>query len=466
MQGFLGTLISETVFRGLGPGLAPILLAAPSRKVTRAQLKKVYVLNEEGDMAGEYVLDPDCPIDYNDFLKALPDEGIGDREVLFVGEYVFTAFQSGKFVFVLLSRGQLAPEDIDWTATLLTAADAHLAAQAGVAPATRAPEPPKGNAEAEKALTEREARLDAREKELAKLEVQLKATEANLNGRGEELDRQKGRLSTLADYVTQMQNGLAAGLDRSRRSLEKVEQLSAAASESQHEAETKELVDLRQRFEDERKALLAAKGEIEGKFRDATELVRTTQAQLAEVQKTLERERAETASREAEAERLRGQIEARVQDLTQRFATMAKERLVNSHKPAEAAAPAASEGADADAIKAELAKERKFLQRRAIEMLDREEKVRSREMVVQEREGALTKREQTVAAREASVTKAAAPPAPIAPDAEEARKDIERRVKIIQQKALELLDREEKLRKRAAELQALEARLSGNVTAR
>ncbi len=464
MQGFLGTLISEMVLRGAGLSLAPILMAAPARRVTRAQLKKVYVLNEMGDMTGEYVLDADCPIDYNDFLKALPDEGIGDREVLFVGEYVFTAFQSGKFVFVLLSRGQLAPEDVDWTATLLTAADAHLAAQAGVAQVLRAPEAPKSSADAEKVLAERDGRLDAREKELARLEVQLKGTEANLTGRAEELDRQKGRLTALADYVTQMQNGLAAGLDRSRRSLETVEQLSVAASEDRHHAQAKELTDLRQQFEDERKALLAAKGEIEGKYRDASEQVRQAQAQLAEAQKTLEKERADTAAREEDAERLRGQIEARVQDLTQRFATMAKERLVNSHKPAEAPAVLPSEGANADAAKAELAKERRFLQRRAIEMLDREEKVRAREIGVQEREGALTKREQELAARQASpakVTSAAVP----TPDADEARKDIERRVKIIQQKALELLDREEKLRKRAAELEALEVRLSGKVPA-
>jgi len=39
-------------------------------------------------------------------------------------------------------------------------------------------------------------------------------------------------------------------------------------------------------------------------------------------------------------------------------------------------------------------------------------------------------------------------------------------VKIIQQKALELLDREEKLRKRAAELEAMESRLTGKVAAR
>ena len=123
MQGAIEALLSGLVFRGLGPAVSGILMAAPLKKVARAQLKKIYVLDERGEMAGEYVLDSDCPIDYNDFLKVLPDEGIGDRDSLFVGEYVFTAFQSGKFAFVLLSRGQLAPDDVNWTALLLTAAD-------------------------------------------------------------------------------------------------------------------------------------------------------------------------------------------------------------------------------------------------------------------------------------------------------------------------------------------------------
>src|SRR5512137_926997 len=130
MQGVLETLTTGIVVHALGPALGLLLMAAPARKAVRAQLKKIYVLNEMGDVDGEYILDADCPIDYNDFLKVLPDDGIGDREALFVGEYVFTAFQKGRFVFVLLSRGQLGPEDMDWTAALLSAADAHLAAEA------------------------------------------------------------------------------------------------------------------------------------------------------------------------------------------------------------------------------------------------------------------------------------------------------------------------------------------------
>src|SRR5438445_7759398 len=127
MQGAIETLLSGLLIQGLRPALASILITAPMKKVVRAQLKKIYVLDERGEMAGEYVLDPDCPIDYNDFLKVLPNEGIGDRDSLFVGEYVFTAFQSGKYVFVLLSRGQFVAVVVDWTALLMISAESLIA---------------------------------------------------------------------------------------------------------------------------------------------------------------------------------------------------------------------------------------------------------------------------------------------------------------------------------------------------
>src|SRR6059036_3915711 len=154
MQGAIETLLSGLLIQGLRPALASILITAPMKKVARAQLKKIYVLDDRGEMTGEYVLDADCPIDYDDFLKVLPPEGIGDRDSLFVGEYVFTAFQSGKLVFVLLSRGHLASEDVDWTALLLTAADSHLATASRAAPPRTEARP-----DLDKASVEREVRL-------------------------------------------------------------------------------------------------------------------------------------------------------------------------------------------------------------------------------------------------------------------------------------------------------------------
>src|SRR5467141_3557890 len=187
MQGPIEALVTGILMRGLSPALTAVLMAAPSRKTVRAQLKKIYVLDERAEMTGEYVLDSDCPIDYDDFLKVLPPEGIGDRDSLFVGEYVFTAFQSGKLVFVLLSRGHLASEDVDWTALLLTAADSHLAPGNRAAPARTTEAKP----DLDKAAAEREARLKAKEKSLAEQDAKLQGESANLLGRQEELNRQK-----------------------------------------------------------------------------------------------------------------------------------------------------------------------------------------------------------------------------------------------------------------------------------
>src|SRR6266545_4375798 len=432
MLGAIETLLSGILVRGLSPVLRSVLMAAPLKKVSRAQLKKIYVLDEHGEMAGEYVLDADCPLDFNDFLKVLPNEGIGDRDSLFVGEYVFTAFQSGKFVFVLLSRGHLASEDFDWTGLLLTAADSHLSQSAG---RTAAPRVAEARPAADKALGEREAQLAA-----------------------------------VADYSARMQDGVAQGVSRAVKSLEEAETVAAATRAESKKAESKATDDARLQLEQERKALQSAKADLETKYRDAIAENARLGKEAQEAVATLERERGETAAHAAEEEKTRHEIEIRVAELSQRFAAMAKERLVASHRPPGEPSDEVKKAVEGE--KAELGRERKFLQRRAIELLDREERVRDREGRVDERERDLNRREEGLAARENDLERsktllAQARPQPpeVRAETDEAKKDIERRVKIIQQKALELLDREEKLRKRAAELEAMESRLSGRVPA-
>jgi hypothetical protein len=465
MQGPMEALVSGILMRGLSPAFLTVLMAMPSRKGARAQLKKIYVLDDRGEMAGEYVLDADCPIDFDDFLKVLPPEGIGDRDSLFVGEYVFTAFQSGKLVFVLLSRGALAREDVDWTALILTAADTHLAS-GGRAPPPRAPE----KSDLEKAPTDREAaRLNAKEKSLAELEAKLQADSANLLGRQEELNRQKEGLAALADYAARMQDSVSRGMSRATKTLQMAEQLAAKQSVEPKKADAKGAAEARQGFEQERKALQAAKEDLEARYREAEAQIAKFQGQAKEAAAALERERADAVGRIANEEKTRKEIESRVSDLSQRFAVMAKERLVASQK-------ASGDTEDVRKVmegeKGELARERKFLQRRAIELLDREERVRDREAKADEREHELARRNEELTTREQDVgrqktllAQAKTPILDVRTQADEAKKDIERRVKIIQQKALELLDREEKLRRRAAELEAMEARLSGRVTA-
>jgi len=456
MQGFVEALVVGGFLRALSPALLGVLMAVAPRKAVRAQLKKIYVLNESGEMAGEYILDLDCPIDYDDFLRVLPDEGIGDRASVFVGEYVFTAFQSGRLVFVLLSRGQLAPEDVDWTMLLLKAASSHLAKSAQAAGPVRSTEIPSG--------PDRDSRQSAREADLLKLEAKLKADEANLKGREEELNRQRIRMSALAKFVTEVQENVSAAAHRANRSLELAEQFAAQSKASANEAQAKNLAAARSHFEDERKALVRARQEIEAKYDEVLGRMAQLEKERAEALAAVDRERAESARREAETEKLRAEVEVKVKDLSLKFAEMAKERLDASQKAPKPGADAATQAIETE--KAHLSKERKFLQGRSIELLDREERLREREAKTAELDLNLRRREAELAARESELErKQAALAGPSYGELEEFKKDMDRRLKILQQKALDLLDREERLRKRQAELEALEARLSGRVPA-
>jgi hypothetical protein len=447
MQGLLETLGEALFLRGLGPTLATVLMASAPRRTGRVELKKIFVLDDAGERVADHTLDPDCPIEYNDFLRVLPEDGIGDRESLFVGEYVFTAFQSGRAVYVLLSRGKLSPEDFEWIALLLKAADA----QGRATP--KGPQAPEtsGAMDGDRAHAERETRLAAREAELASLEVKLKADDANLRGRAEELERQKAELADRANRV--------ADAERKTADAEARSQADAASS----------LAKIQEGFVSERNALLASKAELEGKYRQALDQAESLRKAHQDALAVLERERVEWARRDADATKMRAEIESRVQELSQRFAGMAKDRLLQTHKSTLEPPDAVKQAIDLE--KGQLAKERKFLQNRAIEILDMQERVAEREAKLVQREEALRRREDELSAHLAELeqTKAmiAQPPAGEAPDAlDSARRDLDRRVKIIQQKALDLIDREEKLRKRAEELSALEDKLMGRVPAK
>src|SRR5206468_11762793 len=92
------------------------------------------------------------------------------RSTLFPYTTLFRS-QSGKLVFVLLSRGHLASEDVDWTALLLTAADSHLAPGNRAAPARTTEAKP----DLDRASAEREARFKAKRSEEHTSELQSRS---------------------------------------------------------------------------------------------------------------------------------------------------------------------------------------------------------------------------------------------------------------------------------------------------
>src|SRR5204863_203325 len=265
----------------------------------------IYVLDDRGEMSGEYILDADCPIDYDDFLKVLPPEGIGDRDSLFVGEYVFTAFQSGKFVFVLLSRGHLASEDVDWTALLLTAADSHLAAKGGT--------PVRGSeskVDSDKGLADRESRLNTKEKALAEQEAKLKAELANLSGRQEELNRQKAGLASLADYAARMQDSVSRGVSRAMKTLEMTKQLASKQARERKFLQRRaiELLDREERVRDRE----AKSDEREHDLARRTDDLTTREQDVGRQKTILAQARAPAPDARAQTDEAKKDIERRV----------------------------------------------------------------------------------------------------------------------------------------------------------
>ena len=106
-------------------------------------------------------------------------------------------------------------------------------------------------------------------------------------------------------------------------------------------------------------------------------------------------------------------------------------------------------------IREEIEREKVLLQKRAIEFLEREETLRERETKAED-EGRLLHgaREEVDRLRGELDAMKAAPAGPVF-DGDAARRDIEARATVLQQKTFELLAREEQLRKRAGEIQAL-----------
>lgn len=140
----------------------------------------------------------------------------------------------------------------------------------------------------------------------------------------------------------------------------------------------------------------------------------------------------------------------------------------------------------AEAMQAEVSKNLRFLQKKALDVLDREEKLREREVAIEHKERALDTRAEILEGKErtnevdrsefeskttrlqaevdrlrgriAEIEKGAGPSTAAM---EDWKKDVENRVKIIQKKAMDLLDREQKLREKEAELRALAEQLGG-----
>ncbi len=185
-----------------GLGLVPtnFVIRGP-KTVPRVDHERIFVLDDQVKLLGEYALRDDCPLEFDDLRRSIPVNGMRHLVSFYQGEYAFTPFRVENLWFVVLTRGVPRIEDRGSIGTLLAAMRLHL-------PPILAP----AIAEREVALREREREIDVRESSVLHREERLTHIEADLQLSGIKLSEleadvraRETRLNALRDYALQMQ---------------------------------------------------------------------------------------------------------------------------------------------------------------------------------------------------------------------------------------------------------------------
>ncbi len=373
-------------------------------------------------------------------------------------------------------------------------------------------------AEAEKAaqrqaneLAAAQARLESRRAEAERAEKALQAQTAALQEESRKLGVRENDLVARARELEGSGQKLGERERLSQEAAEDVRRRRAAVDQDGARLEK-----LASELERRRAELEARQTAMEGRLGELAkrdQLVTTELQRADNLMEDLTKKEAEIGARAKEIKEMEAGLRKREAELTQQdvelrggmqsIEQMRKEHQAkldaieqNHQASVRAKDEAASLTAEADRLKAqseamqaEVTKNMRFLQKKALDVLDREERVRLREVKAEEEGRLLEARGQILEGKERQIEAdqgdmtskldkvkaeneklkgqlrdAEKNVRPVL-DMEEWKKDIENRVKIIQRKALELLDREEKLRKREEDHRALAKQLGVSVEA-
>ncbi len=238
-------------------------MSTQSLKPTKASLLKLFVVDNEGEYAGEYAVDSDCTVEFNDCLKAMGNTAMEDMQTVFMGELSATMLQGTNFNLVAISKGPLGSQEITWAKATLTTAEAVL---------SQAPEEEKKAAVVDNGLV---SELKAVKSKLSEMESKLEV----------ERSRAEQEIRFLKDQVAQMQSG-AGQLEQTQKMLaaaaEREQQLRREMQSKQESVQGIEaaIASAREREEQMRGQYEAAKVEMES--------LRTSMGSVEQVKRELE----------------------------------------------------------------------------------------------------------------------------------------------------------------------------------
>ncbi|HEV8595752.1 MAG TPA: DNRLRE domain-containing protein [Thermoplasmata archaeon] len=335
-------------------------------------------------------------------------------------------------------------------------------------------------------LSAKRLQLDARLGEAEKAERSIEAQAAQIQEASRKLAGRELEIATITKDVETRRAQLDA---RAKETEAAVEDLRVRRSTLDQDAAHLEKLDASLRSQ--RAAAETATTEAEARLMDVVErenLAKKREGELAVREKALPAIEKDLAAREAAVSEKEASLKSRLSEVDRmRLEVESMTAKADEDRRATAAAREEAKGVrekaesmkvQADAQQAEVSKHMKFLQKKAVETLDREDLIRKREAQLAERDRILeskfeivegkekhleAEREETaakLARAEAEVSRLKSQAADLekggaaSAEVEDRSRDLENRLKIIQRKAMELLDREEKVRLREEELKA------------
>ena len=167
----------------------------------RIEYERIFVLDNQAKLLGEYALRDNCPLEFEDLRRAIPMNGMRHLLSFYQGEYVFTPFRVEDIWVVVLTLGMPRIEERGSIGTLLAAMQVHM-------PPTLVP----ALAQRREMLREREGAIETRENSVTRREQRVTQLEAELKSAGKKLKElevdvrgREKRLNALRDYAIQMQ---------------------------------------------------------------------------------------------------------------------------------------------------------------------------------------------------------------------------------------------------------------------
>jgi len=93
-------------------------------KPMKATLLKLFVINNDGEYAGEYAVDEDCTVEYADCIAVMGGAPVEDMQTILMGKLRMTMIAGNSFNLLAVSSGPLGSQELTWAKATLTMSEA------------------------------------------------------------------------------------------------------------------------------------------------------------------------------------------------------------------------------------------------------------------------------------------------------------------------------------------------------